>query len=475
MRTILSIFGNDVRSVCRRFFALAIIVAISALPALYAWVNIYANGNPYANTGDISIAVASLDPGLDLEDGTHVNKAEEIFEDLKDSDKIGWQFPDSADEAIEGVRSGKYYAAVIFEDNFTYNMYHFEQALLDEEAPITYYENDKANAIAPKITQTAATNLQQSIKTKYLETVFGIIFGETNEVADKLSEDDTVDTIISQLEQTRDTLRSYDAAIGAFTKNSGKVQSGLNNTSKKLASTRKSARKSVNQADSDIQTARNSLQVLKTMLEVREKNIEEDRAAIEKVLDKLKQAGLSDEEKAALEKEAADLTDAMVADIESLLSLFPESDSSIMSNIRTTLANMKEDAEAMKEVITDVKAASPIMDTLKKLSQVTLSESVDSVIKTIDTLLDQTEPLAESMAAMLDGIDPVLDGASDTVGALDDSLIKMQLVFRGAADDIDRIIDKVNAASADDRLDLLIDLLGGDPEKYASFFSSLVA
>ena len=90
MRTILSIFGNDVRSVCRRFFALAIIVAISALPALYAWVNIYANGNPYANTGDISIAVASLDPGLDLEDGTHVNKAEEIFEDLKGSDKIGW-------------------------------------------------------------------------------------------------------------------------------------------------------------------------------------------------------------------------------------------------------------------------------------------------------------------------------------------------------------------------------------------------
>jgi len=460
--------------VSRRFFALAIIVAISVLPALYAWVNIYANGNPYANTGEISIAVASLDPGIDLEDGTHINKTEEIFDELKGSDKIGWKFPDTADEAVEGVRSGKYYAAVVFEDNFTYNMYHFEQAMIDDKAPITYYENDKANAIAPKITQTAATNLQQSIKTKYLETVFGIIFGETNEAAGRLSDDDTADEIIAQLEQTRDTLRSYDSAISTFTKNSGKVKSSLSDTSKKLASTRKSARKAVDSAGSDIQTARSSLTVLRTMLEVREKNIEEDRVAVEKILAKLKKAGLTDEEKAALEKEASALTDNMIADIELLMALFPESQSTVLGNIRTTLVNMREDARSMKELISDVKAASPIMETLKKLSQLTLSESVDSVIKTIDTLLDQTEPLAESMSLMLNGIDPVLDGASDTVTALDNSLEKMQLVFRAAADDIDGIIEKVNDASEDDKLDLLVSLLGGDPEKYAEFFSSLV-
>ena len=66
MGTILRIFVNDVVSIGRRFFALAIIVAISILPALYAWVNIYANGNPYTNTGNIRIAVASEDPGVTL-------------------------------------------------------------------------------------------------------------------------------------------------------------------------------------------------------------------------------------------------------------------------------------------------------------------------------------------------------------------------------------------------------------------------
>ena len=236
MRTILSIFRSDIGSLSRRFFALAIIVAISVLPALYAWVNIFANANPYANTGEIQIAVASLDPGLDLEDGTHINMAEEVAEDLKTSDKIGWQFPESADEAIEGVKSGKYYAAVVFEDNFTYNMYHFEQALLDNRAPLTYYENQKRNAIAPKITETAVTNLQQSIKTTYLETVFGFIFDETNDIADELSEDDTSDDVIARLKDLRDTLRAYDSSISAFTDKSANIHSGIKDAKKKLSS-----------------------------------------------------------------------------------------------------------------------------------------------------------------------------------------------------------------------------------------------
>ncbi len=129
LKTVFKIFGSDVLAIVKHFFAFAIIIAISILPALYAWVNIYANGNPYVNTGNIRIAVASNDPGLTLEDGTYVNSTEEIFEELKDSTSIGWQFPESSEEAIAGVKAGDYYAAIIFEDNFTSNMYEFEQAL----------------------------------------------------------------------------------------------------------------------------------------------------------------------------------------------------------------------------------------------------------------------------------------------------------------------------------------------------------
>ena len=163
MKEILRIQRHDLRAVTRSFFAILILIAVAILPALYAWVNIYANMDPYGSTGNIRIAVASRDSGIVDANGATVNKAQEVMDELRESTAIGWQFPDSADDAIEGVRSGEYYAAIIFEKNFTYNMYHFEHAVSDAEVPVTYYENAKKNAVASKITQTAASSLQEKI------------------------------------------------------------------------------------------------------------------------------------------------------------------------------------------------------------------------------------------------------------------------------------------------------------------------
>jgi len=475
VRTILSIFRSDIGSLSRRFFALAIIVAISVLPALYAWVNIYANGNPYANTGEIQIAVASRDPGLDLEDGKHINMAEEVFEDLRTSDKIGWQFPETAEEAIDGVQSGKYYAAVIFEDNFTYNMYHFEQALLDDKAPLTYYENQKRNAIAPKITETAATTLQQSIKTTYLETVFNFIFNETNELADELEEGETADDVIARLKDLRDTLRAYDAAISEFTGKSDNIHSGIKDAKNRLSKASKSADSSASAAGSDLRKARSTLVVLKKILVNRENRIEKERSALERVTDKLSVEGLSDEEKEALKEEAAERANVLKSDLEGLLALFPESDGSAsVSAVRAVLTSMISDVDTLTDAFSDPTALPTIMDELKKLSQKSLVESVDSLINTLDRTVDLMEPLMESMSAMLSGISPVLDSADTTVSELNNSLLEMQSVFRAAADKIDDIISRVEDVSEGDKLNLLIDLLGGDPEAYAKFFSSLV-
>ena len=277
LKTAFAIFRSDIKSLSRRFFALAIIVAISFLPALYAWVNIYANGNPYGNTGNIKIALASDDPGVDLEDGTHVNMSEEVFEEMRGSDKIGWQFPKSSKEAIDGVRSGRYYAAVIFNSNFTYDMYHFEQALLDRKAPLTFYENAKANAIAPKIAETAASNLQESIKAKYLETVFSVIFDETNELAEELGSGDTADLVIRQLEDLRDNLLEYDAAISSFTSKSSSLKSGIKNTEKNLDKARADARKDANAARSDLAKSRQSIEKVKKALEEKKKITPDDQ------------------------------------------------------------------------------------------------------------------------------------------------------------------------------------------------------
>lgn len=162
MKNIWKIFRNDIVGLVKNPFALVIAIGLCIIPSLYAWFNIYSNWDPYANTANIHIAVATEDAGYTLKDGTTVNMGDEVIDSLRENDKIGWVFLESTDEAIDGVESGKYYAAVVVSENFTYSMYNVFRE--DFSGPtITYYENEKKNAIATKITDSAVSTLKQSI------------------------------------------------------------------------------------------------------------------------------------------------------------------------------------------------------------------------------------------------------------------------------------------------------------------------
>ena len=243
MKTVFGIFRNDIKSIVKHFFVLVIVIAIVILPALYAWVNIYANSNPYVNTGNIPVAVASYDSGAEMSDGTYLNAASDVMKELKEDDNIGWEFPDTPEKAIEGVRSRKEYAAIVFEDNFSYNMANLKEALKYDKPAITYYSNTKKNAVAAKITDTAANELLEKINTKYLEEVFGQIFEGTNRLSDELNSDEAVDKALKQLRETRDALADLNASIGLLTESSGDIQSMLSNAQKNLDSARSHTRR----------------------------------------------------------------------------------------------------------------------------------------------------------------------------------------------------------------------------------------
>ena len=164
MRNIWRIIKADARSLFTHFFALAVALVIAVLPSLYAWLNIYSNWDPYGNTGNISIAVASLDKGWTEEDGTQVNKGREVVDDLRTSTSINWVAVDTKEEAEHGVYAGDYYAAVVIGEDFSYNMYHMLTEWTDKPT-ITYYENYKKNAVATKITDTAVSSLKTTIST----------------------------------------------------------------------------------------------------------------------------------------------------------------------------------------------------------------------------------------------------------------------------------------------------------------------
>ena len=73
MKNIGLIFRKDIGGLLKNFLALVIALGVCALPALYAWFNIYANWDPYANTGNVRIAVVNNDKGWINEDKENIN------------------------------------------------------------------------------------------------------------------------------------------------------------------------------------------------------------------------------------------------------------------------------------------------------------------------------------------------------------------------------------------------------------------
>lgn len=215
MRNVFKIFRQDLYALSKNFLALVIIIAICILPALYAWFNIYAFGDPYEHTNDISVAVVSDDKDYIDSDGNIVNMGNELVAELKESDSIGYIFLDDADEAVDGVYDGTYYAAVIIEEDFTYNMYNFLTTDMFKPT-IKFYQNEKTNAIAVKVVEAAADDVKAKVNEKYIQAIIETLFSKLNTFSEDIQTESSVDFLKNALIKLSNNLGSYNSTIDQF-------------------------------------------------------------------------------------------------------------------------------------------------------------------------------------------------------------------------------------------------------------------
>lgn len=214
MKNIIKVFLNDCKHIGRNVVALVVVMGLAVLPSLYAWFNILSNWDPYGpeSTSNIKVAVAYDDTGINIS-GMDINISTNIVEALKTNDTIGWVFTDSTDEAIEGVWSGDYYAALIMPADFSKDMVSF---LADNmtHPEIIYYTNQKKNAIAPKITDKAKTAVQQQVNATFISTLTEAIM-KSADVAENIGDKNKAD---STLESGPDSMNNslIDILIAKF-------------------------------------------------------------------------------------------------------------------------------------------------------------------------------------------------------------------------------------------------------------------
>lgn len=229
MRNVFTIFKNDFRALTRHFLAFLIILAILFLPALYAWFNIYAFWDPYGKTKDISIAVVCNDRDYMDEDGKIINIGDQLVEELKADENIGYVFLDDADQAVDDLYAGKYYAAVIIEPDFTYNMYNFLKE--DMFSPtINFYQNEKTNPIAVKVVEAAGDKVKQSVNKAYIQAIVETLFGKFNTFSEGVQGDNTISMLKNTLAKIDKNLAQYDDTIDQFVAANNSLVGTLNNS-----------------------------------------------------------------------------------------------------------------------------------------------------------------------------------------------------------------------------------------------------
>ena len=217
MKKVLQIFCRDLKRLMHSPAAALVMVGVCILPSLYAWFNIAANMDPYGNTQNVKVAIANCDTGSHT-DSMDLNAGATIVQNLKENHQLGWTFVDES-KAKSGVRSGKYYAAIVIPKDFSESLLSILSGDL-KQPQLDYYINEKKNAIAPKITATGASTIQQQINDTFSSVAADSIAKVVQESAGTLTGklDSANSTLMKALSDTRKNLADYQKALEQFQK-----------------------------------------------------------------------------------------------------------------------------------------------------------------------------------------------------------------------------------------------------------------
>ncbi|MCB7514119.1 YhgE/Pip domain-containing protein [bacterium 210917-SL.2.15] len=528
------IFARDIRNLWRRPVALIIVLGVAFIPSLYAWINIYANWDPYGNTGNLQVAVASKDAGYQVE-GVTVNMGDSVIESLRGDENFDWQFTSEA-EARDGVESGKYYAAVIIPTSFTEDIVTFITDSTERPA-IEYYSNEKKNAIAAKITTTGMGTLRSTINEQFINTVSAAALDVLNITDNMLEkkEDSIMDHLTSSLEKTSQDIDRFSSAVDLLIETAQSAQ--------ELTAAAQALLPDTDSTIQDSLTALGSLRALtdasdataSALTDALQSNMDAVVDNVETIYDDLEDAagdaeGISSDAAAALDRvssaadsaaDAVKRTRAFLAHMEdSLLSMAHRFDTvindlknaglplpSFSGNLEqklkqaidphlTALDNLRDDlreisrsaGKAADTIRTDgtlpasqlstlrnhLKTLRSDLNTVKEQYQNTVSPCLDDTLNQFYTCLDDLSGLLVTLNQDLPLIKNVLTGVD---GSLEHSIAALQqsgTLLRSAKSDVDSLLSDLNSVEKDERFAKLLDMVREDPDTVADFLASPV-
>ena len=424
MRVIRQLFVDDMKRIFSNLITGLIILGLVLLPSIFSWYNVLACWDVFHNTGNLKVAVVNNDEGYQSDlVPMKVNMGEQIASSLRANEQMDWVFTDEGD-AIDGAKSGKYYAAVVIPESFSKDMMTFYSGD-SGHADLIYYSNEKKNVVAPKLTDQGASKASDMVNQVFAKTLAEVgmnVASSLLKYSDNANIDSRlgdlanhVDTMGAQMSDASQTLRTYAQVLDAS-------QSLVTGSAELLGQAGDSAAQvmdSANQAKDSVSSMGDALKASNAALG---EAISNSAAGYDGVSSAIDQAFSSAN---TLAGTSASSLDNQASSIEAQASQFE----SLASQVRS-LANVQSDP-SLKEALTQL--------------AVQLQASADSQKALADglrTAADSIRADASSAQAEHDKVSALAAQAKGSVGQLSDdynNTIKPQL---------DALMDQVSVMSS---------------------------
>lgn len=519
MRNIIAIFKRDLSRIRGSVVALIVAVGLVIVPTLYAWFNIAGSWDPYGNTGNLKVAVANSDNGY-MSDliPVRVNIGDTVVSALRENDQLDWRFVSESD-AVEGVRSGEYYAAVVIPENFSSRMMTVFSSDA-EHAEIVYYENQKANAIAPRVTDKAASTVRQQIDETFAKTISDVGLATTSSLLEFMDGDQIAayagnlsGTLAGAITTLRDASGSVDEFAGLLQSSTGLLDS----TSDLLASAgaaNKDAEALVGDAKTGLSGMHDALDAAVAAINQSLKDSAGDYDAAAKAIDEA--FGAADahvsltvtqlrDASADVAKRASDMRDVQdnilaverdvegsnlpeklkaelvqkidivantVGNVANQQELLAKHLSDAAASLETGAADARAKAQAVKDGIAEAKGS---IGGVKDSYNATLKQQISDLSDAVADVARRSSDMADDLGATVTDLSRAASALSDDLAGAHAVLADASADLVSATDDLQRLKEGLDTAVTSGDLDRVRELIGSDPEALADALAAPVA
>lgn len=472
MKRAFEIFRRDVNRLSHNMVAMIVTIGVCLIPSLYAWFNIAANYDPYANTGNIKIAVANADKGTENELIGELNVGEEIVQNLKKNDSLGWKFTDEK-KAVQGVKSGKYYAAIVIPEDFSSSFVSILSGDM-KQPQFEYYLNEKKNAIAPKVTGTGASTIQEQVNEEFIAAAAGSVSKILGQTAEQMgTQVDTVqESLIAKMQTAEENLEEYQVVLENLNKTidgSDDLINGTQETLDALKSAVASGAKSMNNGTDILASVRNSVGALSVGLS---DGLTQGADALSGIssavgtdLGKLNEKVQNVNEK--IGNTITSMQD-LISKNEEILTVLRELDNQVPGNpLSEIIEKLETENQRHKEILKNLQTgnnsignavntsvqglnqiASVIQDGQKNL-QTSRASFEKNVLPSLNQSLDSFAQLSGKVSGVLAGVEPSAEQLKNVTGDLKQTLSDTKTAMESTKEALDDAQKKLNTAITD--------------------------